>query len=361
MLDFNVETRLSTLLFKESPFFFTGSDWMSFPLGRLPNIIEHESFKLQRFHPFTVSKLTSEDLWKDQMTCFSFFYINDSNELSLFITHPHWFERSNSRDCLNFFLEKISELARYIKCKKVLLEFHEKFISAIAFPTSISDFSYDLSHMQIQKEDFNLYRKIGFKTINELYSFESNIIEFLESEYASIPYEEYIIKSISPSKLMNVKTEENKYPVHNFSLSRKDVTTSSKYIPSFADDSVIVAARAQTSIGSLKSSFEGYLQWSPNLFEPFIEKQTPSPYLFIPFLNKFGYASGKIYKWAIKEKKIELLTCLISQAISNMNIKGIKKCQISYIEKNQKFIINTLRSLGFHKVHTIKLMQKEVR
>ena len=359
MLDFNLETRLSTSLFKEIPFFFTGSDWMSFPLGRLPNIIEHESFKLQRFHPFTVSKLTSEDIWKDQMTCFSFFYINNSNELSLFITHPHWFERSNSQDCLNFFLEKISQLARYIKCKQILLEFHENFNTPIAFPTSISDFSYNLNHMQIQKEDFNLYQKIGFKTINELCGFESNIIDFLESEYASIPIGEYKIRSISPSRLMNIKTDENEYPVHNFSLSRKDVNTSSKYIPSFDDDSVIVANK--TSIGSLKSSFEGYLQWSPNLFEPFNDKQTPSPYLFIPFLKKFGYASGKIYKWAIREKKIELLTCLISQAIRNMDIKGIKKCQISYIENKQKFIINTLKSLGFHKVHTIKLMQKEVR
>ena len=64
-------------------------------------------------------------------------------------------------------MEKISELARYVKCKWILLEFHSEIMDNIAFPTSISDFSYDLGSLQIEKKDLILYEKNGFRLAEE--------------------------------------------------------------------------------------------------------------------------------------------------------------------------------------------------
>ena len=266
-LKIKIDTRLPLALFKETPLIYTGSDFRAFPKGFLlqKGLLQRGLF--QRLYPLTVSKVIRNNVLVDQMFCFSFFYVTDRGNLVLFLTHPYWLDRSDSGTVLNFFLKSVEELASSMNSKFIEVEFHNKITSAIAFPTSLSNFSYDLSKMLIQRDDFSLFRHHGFLEEKTILCYEQNVHEIEkkinEKHYAN---NNYTIKSVDPSKFMMLKKKASNFPLKSYALSSRDPAFTHTGT-AFFSDTIYFAYRRSRWFPLRIGDLAGFLRLSPNLLE----------------------------------------------------------------------------------------------
>lgn len=356
MLKFRIEDRLPLALFRNFPFIYAGPDLMSFPLGMISSVMDHDGRSFQRFHPMTVSKLIGESSLKDQMFCFSFFYIDNEGELTLLLTHPCWFERSDSEMCLNFFLNEVEELAKSNHCKRIKLEFHDVINSAVSFPNSLSDFSYDLIEMETNKQDVRHFQQNGFIEKTTLLCYEQSVQEIEEKmKEAYLVCKDYAISSIDQSEFMNLERKMD-FEARSYSLSDRDVIVSQRFIPSLKD-AIFIAHNRSKSFGD--STFDGFLRWTPDFLEPAKKHRTPVPYLF-PSILKGSFKCGKIFSLALREENDEPFLCLLSRVTNSMKQNGLENCQIAFIDSEQIFMKNFLERCGFKKIHAMKILEKRV-
>jgi len=358
-LEFKIESRIPLALFRKAPFIYSGPDFVSFPLGMISNIINYHGRSLQRFYPLTISKVAPDSLLIDKMFCFSFFYVNDEDNLILFLTHPYWFDRSNIKKVFDFFLTKVEELARFANSEFIQVEFHEKSNPTIAFPTSLSHFSYDLSNMQIQKRDLSLFQQHGFYEERAILCYEQSIREVEKKEReGDHTCNSYTISSINQSKFAVMEKSIREFPIKAYTLSTKDPIMNQR-MPYFFN--ATVSAAHKRSKWFLRKSLDGFLQWSPNLLELFRKYRSPVPFLFYYTFKSYPFKYGKIFNWALRVEDTRLFSCLLFHVLHIMKQKGLEVCQVAQINNEQTFMKTVLESYGFKMVHTIKLLRKKVR
>jgi len=356
MLKFRIEERLPLALFRNVPFIYAGPDLMSFPLGMISSVMDHDGRSFQRFHPMTVSKVFGESSLTDQMFCFNFFYINDEGELALFLTHPCWFDRSDFENCLNFFLKEIEELAKSHHCKRINLEFHDVINSVVSFPNSLSDFSYDLIEMEINKQDIHRFQQNGFMEKNIVLCYEQSVQELKEKmKEVYLGCKDYTISSIDQSEFMNLERKMD-FEAKAYSLSDRDLIVSQRFIPSFKD-AIFVAYNRSKLFGD--STFDGFLRWSPNFLESAKKHRSPVPYLFDSIL-KDSFKRGNIFSWALREENAKPFLCLLSRVTNSMKQNRLENCQIAFVDSEQNFMKDILERYGFKKIHTMKILEKRV-
>lgn len=358
MFEFKIESRLPLALFRKAPFIYSGPDFVSFPLGMISNIIDYRGRRLQRFYPLTVSKVLQDNILVDQMFCFSFFYVNDENDLILFLTHPYWFNRSSIQESFDFFLTKVEELAKSTNSEVIEVEFHDKISSLIAFPTSLSHFSYDLSRAQIQRDDLSLFQQNGFREEGTILCYEQNINEAeKKAKRERRKCNNYAVNGINQEKFITIEKKLFKFPMKAYNLSSKDLIMTQRLASFFSDTISVVYKRSKWFT---RGALDGFLQWSPNLMEPFKNYSSPVPFLFYYIFNHYPFKCGKIFNWALRIEDTRLFTCLLSHTLRSMKQKGLKKCQITNVDNEQTFMKNMLELYGFVKIHSIKLLTKRV-
>jgi hypothetical protein len=358
MMKFRIEDRLPLALFRNVSFIYAGPDLMSFPLGMISSVMDYDGRSFQRFHPMTVSKVIGENTLTDQMFCFSFFYIDDEGEIALFLTHPYWFDRSDSEMCLHFFLNEIEELAKSHHCKRIKLEFHDVINSVVSFPNSLSHFSYDLIEikMETNEQDMHRFQQNGFMEKNIVLCYEQSVQETKEKmKKTYLGCKDYTISNIDQSEFMNLERKMD-FEAKSYSLSNRDLIVSQRFIPYFKD-AIFIAHQRSKLFGD--SSFDGFLRWSPNFLEPSKKHRSPVPYLF-PSIRKDSFKYGNIFSWALRDENDKTFLCLLSRVISSMKQNGLENCQIAFVDSEQNFIKNILERYGFKKIHTMKILEKRV-
>jgi hypothetical protein len=348
-IEFKIESRIPLELFKIAPFIYTGPDFISFPLGMISDFIYYKNKKLQRFYPLTVSMVTQGKLI-DQLFCFSFIYINDEEKLVLYLTQPILINIFSLQQTIDFFIKKINELAIERNCEQIELEIHEISTYPIGYPTSLSHLSYNVNEFQSQNGYLELFQQYEFNEVNSLFCYGQNIDEIYKN-INKIKIRKYKSEVLNQTDFIKIKGKLNLLPIKAFTLTTKDLTIFNKIILPF-DKSMFILHK--------QNHIYAFFQWVPNLFELFNEFRTPIPYLFYNKFKNYSFKIGKIIDWAIAEENEELFINLLSGAIISMKQRGIKNCQIANISYNQSFIKNLLDSLGFRKIHTIKLLRRRV-
>ena len=354
MLTFSVESRIPIKLFTKAPFIYTGPDFLSFSLGMISDIIDYNGKKIQRFYPITVSKVNGEGIY-DQMFCFGFFYIDNEDELALYLTHPYWFDRSYIEECFLLFLEKVVELAKLNKCKYIQLEIHDFISPPIAFPSSLSELSYDLEKIQINKQDILLYQKHGFLEEESLFCYENrsqNIKNIKKEDHAS---KDLKIRRINLNDFMKISRKVTDFSIRTYSLSNKDLLTTQRFIPHFSD-TIFVTYNESFK----RDNINGFISWSPNFIELYKRFHSPIPYMFFPEQRNYSFEYGKIFNFAIIKENIQLFPSILCNIFQNMTEYKIDKCQIGYISNEQKLLKKTIENNGYNIIHIIKILKKRV-
>ena len=175
MSEFRIDLRLPVNVLRETPFAYVGPDFRSLPLGVFSDIVTHRGRQRQRLYPFTVSKAEGDRASADLLFCFIFFYINDEDELVVFLTHPinlGGFEDSRALEAL---LAEVEKLAEFLGSHLVEIEIHGQVAGHVAFPTSLSFYSYDLKRASALS-DAALFKRRGFHEEAEVICFDQSIM-----------------------------------------------------------------------------------------------------------------------------------------------------------------------------------------
>ena len=359
MPEFKTDLRLPIAVLKKAPFVYIGPDFRSLPLGILSDIVDHRGRKIQRLNPFTVSKAGVDDGSTDLLFCFTFFYINDKDERVVFLTHPIYLTNFEKSEALEALLVEVERLAAFLDSGIIEMEVHEQITGPVAFPTSLSFFSYDLDNATISKPDAALLKRSGFREEVEVICLEQGLHDFeRRADETGEKPDGYAVTSVSPTEFTMVKEKAHNFPVSSYELTRSDSAFKPTNLPFFED--VAYTARKRSRWSFRKTSNEGYLRWTPNIMEPFNESRKPFPLLFYHALEEHAYDHGKIFDWGLSGEDRALLASLLSQAVTSMKQRGIKRFQFANVDSEEKFIKDFLEEFGFKTAHKIKLLRKEV-
>jgi len=359
MSDLKTDLRLPIAVLRKAPFVYVGPDFRSLPLGILSDIVEHRGRKMQRLNPFTVTRTFEDDGSADVLFCFIFFYVNDDDERVVYLTHPVYLANGDESEALEALLAEVERLAKFLDSGIIQLEVHDQISGPVAFPTSPSFVSYDLDCANILKPDALLLKRHDFEEEMEVFCLEQSVHEFerIEGEAKERP-DKYIITSASPPEFLTVKKKARNFPVKSYELTHSDDAFEPTNIPFFEDAAYTVYKRSRWPFK--KGSDEGYLRWTPNIMEPFMEIRNPFPLLFYESLEEHAYRYGKVFDWGLSIEDRELFTSLLSHAVRSMKQRGIVRFQFSNVGSDQMFIKKCLEESGFKATHRIKLLRKEV-
>lgn len=349
-LEFKLDTRLPVELFKKAPFIYTGSDFKSFPLGMISDILSYQGRRIERFYPLTVSQVTQNNISIDHLFCFSFLYINEKDDLILFLTHPCWLNESKNSEAFDFLFTNVEKIASFLNCNFIEVELQE-ITSTIAFPTSLSPFSYNLNMMQTRLAD-SIQLKLEFQEESTILSYEQNLSEIekeVNEKYRKS--DNYKINDINLTQFISFKEQKQNYPLKAYNISNKDSIFTQRNIPFFLDT---------ISIACGDGDINGFFRWIPDLLEPFVKYYSPVPLLHYYVFEDYHFKCGKVIDWALKEEDKDLFLFLLFHVMRSMKQKGLEKCQIGFIDSNNFFVNSLLEEYNFRKIHEIKLMRKTV-
>jgi hypothetical protein len=355
-LTYKADTRLPLEVLEKSPFIYTGPNLGSFLVGAIQGALNHQGRLLTRVYPLTVYEVTSSNKIIDRIFGLCFFYVNDNDELVLFLTHPCWLNRSDHAPLLDFFLAKVDELANYGGCTCIEMEFHD-IASYVAFPTSLTHFSYDLRKISVEKNDLSLLQSHGFQEESAIHCYEQSVNEIerrAQDEHTTSP--PFQIKSLAPSEFNMLHAKPEKYPAQAYTLSRRDPFIT--FINPLSQD--IISTAYTRPRWFRRGELVGYFRWTPNLFEPSLAYNLPVPLIFKYAFENYAYTYGKIVDWGVRGDDINVYRSLLLHASHSMTEKGYARLQIGNVHDNQSGMKTVLMQYDFKKVHTIKLLQKQV-
>jgi len=353
-----LESRLPSDLFLKAPFIYSGPDFLSFPLGMISDLVEFRGKSIQRFCPFTVSKSLSNGSLKDQMFCFAFFYLKDSGDLTLFLTQPYWIDGSNLQESFDFFLAGVEEHTRYAGGGSIELEIHDRIVPPVSFPTSLSDFSYDLNSFRLQEIDPHVLRERGFQEARTLLCYDSAIDEVQRVMDQRLGLKEaFTAREMDQSQFLTVDGETREFPVREFCLSLRDPAVARRMIHFFSDTGSVAYKRGAVFFGG---SVEGFLHWSPDLFEPFREKPSPFLFLFYEHLARYRFKCGKIVRWRMRRENDELFSSMLFQGLRSMRQRGLERCQIAFVDSQQRFLNSMFEFYGFRIAQATRVLRKKL-
>jgi hypothetical protein len=355
-LAYQADTRLPLELLEKCPFVYTGPNPGAFLVGAIQGTIEHRGRLLQRFYPLTVSQVSSNNHIIDKVFGLCFFYHNDEDDLVLFLTHPCWLNRSESSSVIDFFLTQVEELAKYSACKLIELEFHHV-TSYVAFPTSFTHLSHDLSKISVDPHDLRLLQSHGFWEEREIHCYEQSIVEIEDrARKAHHPASTYAIKDVAPEEFTLLKPKTETFPTKAYTLSNIDPVTTFSH-PLSKD--VVSAAYTRTR-WFRRGELAGFFRWTLNLFEPSREYNLPVPLLFNYAFTDYSFEYGKIIDWGLRDDDIQLSHSLLLHVAHAMKVNGVQRLQIAHVTDTQSSMTALLQYYNFRRVHTINLLQKRV-
>jgi len=352
-LKLRLDTRLPLKLFKATPFIYSGPDFKSLPCGVISDVVSHRGRQFERFLPITVSSIENNHV-TDRLFCFSFFYVNSNGELVLFLTHPCWLSDISEKSFLiDFLLANVEEIARSIDSRFIEVEFHDKVISKIAFPTSLSHLSYDLDKIHIQRDELSILTRHGFEEETAILCYEQKIFDtekLLREKFHSLS-KDYIVTSTNSTRLQQIKEKKKMLPIRSYTLSNEMPFIASENLP-VLPNTVFIAHN--------ENDIVGFIRWFPNLLELLQTDSTPTPLLFPYVLKIHPFKHGKIFEWSLKTENTELFAALLLHILQAMKRQGLDICQITNVCDKHSFIKNFLEHYGFQKIHRMKVLRKKV-
>jgi hypothetical protein len=292
----------------------------------------------------------------DRVFCFAFFYLKDNGNLALFLTQPYWLDKSDLQESSDLLFAEAEKLARSAGSEGLEVEIHSQIAPPVSFPTSLSDFSYDLDSMKPQEVDFRSLQERGFQEEKALFCYDQTIGEVQEKMEEKHGAEgAFTTGDISQNKFSTIDAQTCQFPLREYCLSLKDPIMTQKMI-NFFSDTGSVAHRSGTIFS--RRSIEGFLHWSPNLFEAV--RENPFPFLFYDHLVSHRFKCGKAFRWRMRQENHELFSSLLSHSLHSMKQRGLERCQIASVDDRQTFVKSMLESYGFRIVHITRLLRKEL-
>jgi hypothetical protein len=293
----------------------------------------------------------------DLLFSFSFPFIDEDDRLAIYLTHPVWIEKGDLSivhtllDELTTYFSEVSEVKLYLELQRMLPS-----KSPPSYPTSLTHFSYDvteLSSNNLLLQDFNYLRKAGFKDYSSLLCYECEI-ETLLSNLDKKPNEmqPYSMIEAFPGKNL---TELLRDPTSEIIMKNYSITDSLAFISNQNTLDVVDLGIAVFQDEELI----GFFQWTPNLLE-LPSNALPTPFLYPGLLQTHPFTTGKIFRFGTGIEDEGLFKELLHKTILIMREKGITKCQIGYIDEQNKFLTALLNQIGFKVNHSLQILKKDV-
>jgi hypothetical protein len=357
-LTYIADSRLPLEVLGKAPFIYTGPNPGAFLMGALQGALTYHGRLLPRVHPLAVSEVTATHALIDRVFSWCFFYVNDSDELVLFLTHPCWLNRSDDPALLDFFLTKAEELATYGDCTRIQLEFHDV-TSYVAFPTSLTPFSHDVQTLSIGKDDLACLQSHGFQGDHTIQCYEQSVHDVerktREEQASSSPYQ---LKSMTSSEFLMRHAQSGPYPIQAYALSRSDPFLA--FDNSLSQD--VVSAAYTRPRWLRRGNLAGFARWTPNLLEPALAYKLPVPLLFKYAFENYAFTYGKIVDWGFRggSDDTKLFTALLFHVSHAMKEQGLARIQIGNVNDSQSRMKALLRLYDFQPVHAITLLHKRV-
>jgi len=346
-------------LFTRTPYVYAGPDFTSFPIGMISSVLNHHGRRLQRFYPFTISKIMPDGRLADQMFCLGVLHTDGYDSLGLFLSHPYWLDRSCFQEAASFFLAGLEKLARSRNIKQIRLEFHLECESNPAFPTSASVLSYDLREMPLRPEDLSPFLQHEFCEEKAVLCYERNaqspVVEKRQCHVATSA--QYFIQETDRSGLTGIEGDVKRFHMRAYSLPGSVLTSPLEVIPSDFDRTILM--RKKTGMLS-KSSIKGFCRWAPNFLELSKIYRTPTPFLFRSLLRAHKFKCGRVFNWAFNEEDTELFTFLLFPLLQDMREGGLDRCQIGNVEGKQESLKTILERSGFRRIQTTSILIKQL-
>ena len=342
-----IDTRLPLMVFKKVPFIFLGPDSRFFVYGILPDLMNYSGMLFERFYPLTVIQMINNKKIVDHLFCFSFFYLKNNGQLSMFLTHPLWLSHDPENEFLEFLLETVERFVLYTKASTIEVEFHDKISTDVSFPTSLSYFSYDVSKdfsKYRREEDLNVFRQHEFNEEITLNCYEQEI-QNLEKKIEK--NSDYTVMNVDLRKFRKIKEDENKFLMKAYTPSEKGPFITNGETP-FLSENISVAYKENHPVG--------FLRWLPSDWG--IVQQHPTPTLFPDLLKTFKFSIGKIFDWAFKSNDEKLLEALFLHVLQQMKQRRLENCQITSVSDEHTFMKSFLEKYDFKNIHMFKILKK---
>ncbi len=293
----------------------------------------------------------------DLLFSFTFPFIDEDDRLALYLTHPVWLEKGDLSiihtlfDELTTYFSEVGEVTLYLELQMMLPS-----KSPPSYPTSLTHFSYDVTELSsntLLSQDFDQLREAGFKDYSSLLCYECEIETLLSNlRIKSNEKQPYSIIEDFPGKNLTILLRDptSEMIMENYSITNSLAFISNQYaidivdlgITSFHDEQLI-----------------GFFQWIPNLFELPVHA-LPTPFLYPDLLQTYPFTTGKIFRFGAKIEDEGLFKELLHKTTLIMREKGITKCQIGYIDEQNKFLTSLLNQIGFKVNHSLQILKKDV-
>ena len=350
---FKIDTYLPLAVSKKCPFIYTGPNFAPFQVGLLPGVLQHRGTAIQRFYPLTVYYEESSTRICSQLFAFCFLFVSNDQEVVFYVTPICWLRDDDRGEALDFFLTQITDLARDLTASSILMEVNCDITAPIAFPTSLSPFSYDLQDPAALDIDEHHLQSNNFQIIHQIHSFEQRLAL---GETRPIPPHNYVFRAVPASQDYEgaAAITQFQHRAFTFSALNSEASMHSEHL----DQIRILALKKQGWFK--KTEFTGYLQWTPNLFEPSREYQIPVPLIFRYAYDEYSFSRGKILDWGFNAITPQVMSTLLDHVAISMGKRGISYLQIGGVLE-QSPLHDYLVSEKFTPIHTIHLLQKDVK
>jgi len=350
---FKIDTYLPLEVSKKCPFIYTGPNFAPFQVGLLPGVLQHHGTAIQRFYPLTVYYEHSPKRISSQLFAFCFLYVSDAQEVVFYVTPICWLRDEDRGDALEFFLTQITDLARDLTASSIIMETNCDITAAIAFPTSLSPFSYDLQEPTALDIDQQRVQSYGFQLMHRIHSYEQCLAP---SETRLIQPRDYVFREELASRDQEEASAITQFQHRAFALS---VLNSEASIHSTHLEQIRILALKKQGWFK-KPELASYLQWTPNLFEPAREYQLPVPLIFRYAYEKYPFRYGKILDWGFNASTPQVISALLDRAARSMAKRGITNLQIGGVLDKSPLHAHLVAE-HFTSIHTIHLLQKDVK
>jgi len=354
MSEFKTEVRLPVRVLRRAPFIYSGSDFRSLILGAFSECVTHRGLSLQRTYPLLVSRESPHPLQVDGVFTFAFLYVDADDRRRLILTHP--VPLDGGEEALEALLSGAYRLASSLGCVSLDVEAHEA-KGPQAFPTSLTPISYDLRRANLAGKVAELLMRRGFRVEGEIVCLDADIGQFLRGlNIDGGPIENIV--SASPSEAIELERRAEALSLRPFTLSLRDAEFRPWKNAPFFDGSFLVKFGGKGGSGG--KTIDGFVRWSPDLFEALEEVRTPYPPLLHEHLIRGEFRSGKVYDWGFKTRDEEPIISLLSAAAGAMRGRNIERIQFGYLNSRERFLGRNLERRGFKVTHRIKLFRRAV-
>ncbi len=352
---FEMELHLPVKVFRRAPFIYTGVDSRSLILGAFSDPLTNRGMNLQRAFPLLVSSRHPDGRLADQLFSLAFLYIDDDERRRLHLTHPILLEGEG--EALETLLSGANRIASTLGCASMDIEAHHEVLGSISFPSSMSPISYDLGKATlIGLNEVSLIKK-GFRAVEEIRCLSADI-HYLEDRLSDEKRSNEYVAAASPKEFKEIEKMCRSLPIRSYTLSNADATLNpAENIPISEGTTWIIRRRRRWGFGEL--TVEGFMRWSPNLFEAMERFRTPYLPLFQDIL-RYEYRAGKVFEWGFRSRDKGIILPLLSAAAEAMKHMGIETIQLGCVDFRQGFLKNLLEEYGFKVVHRIRLMRRTV-